>query len=305
MARSTRHLGISFCRNRIQAAEVQFGRTPTLFTIAENESSLDLTQAGVHLTGDHPQVLSLVNEISDLIYRNKITAQNISFALPRDSVFIHSLPVDRTLKGASLREHLRWEIHQYFPNVDPKEFIISSQKLSGQSENYLPTFMVGVRRGLVEFLQNTAKKLRLEIRFIDVDQFSSEKALFLNHSEASNGIVSMIGVRYGGIDGSTFENGELFDYRYEQGEFPQNIPEAILNYLSYVKKAHSKSPASIFLTGLNIQEGILRIIRQNTKIGAMLCNPFLKLPVAKKIFHAFMHESSRFTAAVGLALRTD
>lgn len=281
------------------------GRKPTLVTLAEVEISLDLTQAGVHLSAEHAQVLTLANEIADVIYRNKISSNAISFALPRDAVFIHILPVDATLKGPQLKEFLLWEVGQYYPDIPLQEFIIDAHVLSKADTRSPQIFVVAVRRGMVMFLQKVASKLKLTVRFIDIDQFSSERALLYNHPEVLDGTVVLFGIRYAGVDASLLQKGELIDYRFFAGEYPNTIPEASAEYFRYIKDIGIKKPGAIFFAGLNVPVETIDMVKANTKIPTMACNPLKKLPTMNKVFHSFTRESSRFTAAIGLALRSE
>lgn len=301
MIKSFRHLGVTFCRNRIQLASVIHGKTPTLGTLSESESSLDLSQAGIHLSGNHAQVQTLVKDLSALIARNKIRGDAISFGLPREPVFVGILPIDTSLQGPSLKEHIRWELGQYFPGVSAQEFIINVVPLGNKSRS----FIVGVRRGMIEFLQSVAKQLKLAIRFVDIDHFCTEKALRLNYPEALEEPAVLAGVRYGGIDASLLVNGELSDYLFVAGEFPQSVPTAVAKYIAYLRDTGAEAPRKIFFSGLILPPDIVKQTQAEAGIAVAVCNPFRKLQIAGRIYQSYLKEGSRFAATIGLALRSE
>ncbi|HEX9614505.1 MAG TPA: hypothetical protein VGA55_03335, partial [Bacteroidota bacterium] len=179
--KSTRHLGVSFCNGNIQLAEIELGKKTVVTSLAERETSVDLVQAGIHLSADHPQVATLVGELGDLVKRNKIAAKLVSFALPADPVFINILPLPSSLQGSALGEYLQWEMKQYFPENGPKDFIVSTHALPAKEKTVKPNFMIGVRRGMVTFLQKVTSELRLQLQRIDVDHLSTEKTISFNY----------------------------------------------------------------------------------------------------------------------------
>ena len=80
--------------------------------------------------------------MKSIIKQQKVTAENISFALPPDPMFINIIPVDPGLKGKDLSQYLQWEMNQYFPNASPKEFIIGADGLPLENKTAQQTFMV-------------------------------------------------------------------------------------------------------------------------------------------------------------------
>jgi len=301
MIKSFRHLGVSFCRNRIQLASITHGKVPALGALSECETSLDLSQAGIHLSGNHPQIQTLVKDLSTLIERNKIRGDAISFGLPREPVFVGILPVESSLQGPTLKEHMRWELGQYYPGVASQEFVIDAVPLPDKARS----FIVGVRRGIIEFLQSVAKQLKLPIRFVDIDHFSAEKTLRLNYPEAREGSVVLVGVRYGGIDASLIVNGELTDYLFVSGEFPQSVPTAAAKYLAHLRDLDAAAPGKMFLCGLVLPPDVVKRTQAETGIAVEVCNPFRKLSIAGQIYQSYLKEGSRFAAAIGLALRSE
>ena len=121
--------------------------------------------------------------MKSFIKQQKVTAENISFALPPDPMFINIIPVDPGLTGKDLSQYLQWEMNQYFPAASPKEFIIGSDGLPLENTTAQQTFMVAVRRGMAAFLQKVAAGLKLNLNIIDIDQFSTEKTLITNYPE--------------------------------------------------------------------------------------------------------------------------
>jgi len=305
MIKSFRHLGVSFCRNRIQLASILHGKTPSLGALGESGASVDLSQAGIHLTGKHAQVQTLVKDLSTLIERNKIRCDVISFALPREPVFVDILPIDASLEGPTLKEHMRWELSQFFPGVGVQDFVVDAVPVADKKAKQARSFIVGVRRGMIEFLQSVAAQLKLSIRFVDIDHFSAEKTLRLNYPETLAETTLLLGVRHGGIDASLLVGGELADYRFVGGEFPHAVPAAAATYMGYLRDQGMSLPRKIIFCGLILPPDIINKTQAETGIATEVCNPFRKLSITGQVYQSYLKEGSRFAAAVGLALRTE
>jgi Tfp pilus assembly PilM family ATPase len=303
--KSTRHLGISFCNGSIQLAEIEQGKKPVLTALAERETNIDLVQAGVHLSADHPQVATLVGELGDLLKRNKIVSRQISYALPADPVFINIIPISTALQGPALSEYLKWEIKQYYPESGPKDFIVDSQPLRSDDMAVKPGFIVGVRRGMVSFLQKVTTELRLQLHLIDVDHLSTEKTLSFNYPEVGGHNVALFCVRLTGVIASVVRDGAIIEYRAFKGDSSADLTKSVSAYLKHLKQMEGmQMPDALFLYGQPVPPDVVSQIRTDTDIQTIVLNSLRKLPLAGKIYAPFTKESYRFAPAIGLGLRS-
>ncbi|MEX2116039.1 MAG: hypothetical protein WEB37_04075 [Bacteroidota bacterium] len=302
--KSTRHLGISFCNGSIQLAEIEHGKKSVLIALAERETNIDLVQAGIHLSADHPQVATLVGELGDLLKRNKIASRQVSYALPADPVFINIIPLSTTLQGPALAEYLRWEVKQYHPESGPKDFIVDSHPLPSRDKTVKPGFVVGVRRGMVSFLQKVTSELKLQLQLIDVDHLSTEKTLSFNYPEVGGHNVALFCLRLTGVIASIVRDGEIIEYRAFKAETPGEVSKTVSAYLKHLKQLEGMElPDALFLYGQPVPSEVVSQIRADTKIQTIVLNSLRKLPVAGKVYAQFTKESYRFAPAIGLGLR--
>ncbi len=303
--KSTRHLGISFCNGSIQLAEIEHGKKSVLTALAERGTNIDLVQAGIHLSGDHPQVATLVGELGDLLKRNKIASRQVSYALPADPVFINIIPISTTLQGHALSEYLRWEVKQYYPESGPKDFIVDSHPLPSKDKTVKPGFVVGVRRGMVSFLQKVTSELRLQLQLIDVDHLSTEKTLSFNYPEVSGHNVALFCVRLTGVIASVVRDGEIIEYRAFKAETPADVAKTVSSYLKHLKQLEGMElPDALFLYGQQVPPDVVSQIRADADIQTIVLNSLRKLRVAGKVYAQFTKESYRFAPAIGLGLRS-
>lgn len=305
MFQTPRYLGVSFLKGHIQVAEVEHGKTVRLTALIEGETSTDFAHAGAHLTANHAQLDTFVRELSSLLKRHKVSSQNISFALPPDPLFINIIPVDQTLQGQALKEYLDWEMKQYFPEAGARDFIVGSQVIPSSDGGAQQAFVVGLRRGMVEFVQKAAAAMKMKMIIVDIDQFSTEKTVILNYPEILEHEIVLIGMRYGGLDASLIHQGQMTDYRaytLEPGGDPTN---QIQSYLKYLRDREIPPPAALILHGININQNLVKSLRAATGIQQTVAmNAIRKLSASNNIYPAYLKEIFRFGAAIGLALRT-
>ncbi len=302
--KSSHYVGISFYQGQIQLAEIDHGKKTTLTALSERSTSLDFTHAAA-FSPDHPQLFTFVYELEELFKQNRVHTKTISFALPTDPVFINVIPADATLQGNELTSYVHWEFEQYHPAVPAKEFIITAQPLPLGKKNIKQMFIVAVRKGMVAFLKRATSELRLQLHLIDIDQFSSEKALRVNYPEMMKENVALFGIRYGRVDASLLKQGEMVDYRGFALDTPEALKKTILTYLNYLKQKDGvATPGRIVLHGIEITPQTVIAIQRETAIQTVALDAVRHLALSKKLYEPFVKESFRFAAAIGLALRT-
>jgi Tfp pilus assembly PilM family ATPase len=304
--KSTYYVGFSFLRGKIQLAEVEHKKRKSIVTVlAERDATIDFTRTGTTITPDHPQLSMFIRELKEMMKQHKVSTEYISFALPPDPLFINIIPVEPGLTGKDLSRYLQWEVDQYFPHSLPRDFIIDSHGLPLEQAGAQQTFMVAVRRGMVAFLQKAVAVLKMKLNIIDIDQFSTEKTLITNYPEILEHDIVLIGLCKGCIEASLIHNGQMTDYRsllYNGEPYPDKY---ILEYLKYLKQKDNHTPAAMLLHGIDVTKSLVVSLRTTTGIKQTLAlNPFRKLLTVKKLNPSFIKDGYRFSAAIGLALRT-
>ena len=304
--KSTYYVGVSFLRGKIQLAEIEHKKKKSIVTVlAERDTTMDFARTGATISADHPQLNMFIRELREMMKQHKVSTEYISFALPPDPLFINIIPVEPDLIGKDLSQYLQWEVDQYYPHTSPKEFITDSHGLPLENAGAQQTFMVAVHRGLVAFLQKAVAGLKMKLNIIDIDQFSTEKTLTTNYPEILEHDIVLIGLRKSGVDASVIHNGQMTDYRsflYNGEPYPDKY---ILEYLKYLKQKDNSTPAALLLHGVDVTKSLVLSLRTTTEIKQTLAlNPFRKLVAAKNLNPSFIKEGYRFSAAIGLALRT-
>ncbi|HCA80609.1 MAG TPA: hypothetical protein DEP53_12845 [Bacteroidetes bacterium] len=302
--RSSYYLGISFYKGQIQLAEIDHGKKMTVTVLSERSTAIDFTR-DTNFSADHPQLFTFIYELEEMIKQNKVHSKTISFALPTESLYIQVVPVDATLQGADLTSHLHWEFEQFFPNVPAKDFIVSSYPIPVADEKRKHVILVGVRRGLVAFLKRAASELRLAVHLVDVDHFSAEKTIRHCHPEMLKETFLLLGSRGDGLDASLIFRGNYVDYRGFAVRQSEDLKNNIIAYRQYLEaKIGSQPPTKALLYGFGISQETLQPLQREAGITPVLLNAVRNMTTSKHVYEEYVRESSRFAAAIGLALRT-
>jgi Tfp pilus assembly PilM family ATPase len=254
------------------------------------------------LSGTHPQIPKLADELRHMLKKNKVGAEIISFAVPTESVFINLIPVDTSLYEGELKKHLQWELAQFNPSAGPKDFVIDSHALPINNTESQDMFMVGVQRGTAAFIQKVTAELKLSMNIIDIDQFSTEKTLIANYPEILEHDIVLFGLRGNSLDASVIHEGQMTDYR---SYLENDAKKAIRDYLKYLSERYSSSPAGLLLHGIKVTQEIVLALREETGIQQTVAlNALRKVAASDKLPQPLRKESHKFAAAIGLALRT-
>jgi hypothetical protein len=165
--------------------------------------------------------------------------------------------------------------------------------------------MVGLRRGMVEFVQRAASLMKLSMHIVDIDQFSTEKTVILNYPEILEHEIVLFGLRYGGVDASLIHEGRMTDYRAYEINGSTDPTGAIQDYLRYLHEREIPKPAALIMHGIEISPKFIQQVRKLTGIKQTVpLNAVRKLTVSKSVYAPLLTEVHRFGAAIGLALRT-
>jgi Tfp pilus assembly PilM family ATPase len=302
--RSSYYVGMSFYKGQIQLAEIDHGRKKTVTALTERSSAVDLSK-DEKFSADHPQLHTFIYELEEMIKENKVHSKTVSFAIPTEPLLMSVIPLDGLLQGPGLTTHLQWEFEQYYPDVPIKDYVVSAYPIPGPAKGVKQAFLVGVQRGTIAFLKRAAAELRLQVYLIDIDHFSAEKTLRYCHPELLKDDLLLIGVRGNSADASLVSQGQYVDYRAFTLQQPDDLKKAIASYQQYLEQKDGiETFSKIVLYGYDVNGHTVNQIQRETGISTMAMDAMNNLTPSKKLYEVYVKESSRFSAAIGLALRT-
>jgi hypothetical protein len=271
----------------------------TLLAIDEWESTfLAPTDDG---SGRSSQNLPL--QLRKFIQENRVQATSVSVALDTTLLFMNSLPIGQGLTRSEINDHVKWELAQFFPGVDPAEFItdvhILMEKTNGPFNEALS---VSVRRPHASAVQKVLATLGLELNIVDADHFAADTALRTNYPDTYRKYIALVGIKENRLDVSLMRNGTLESYRYLAVGSNQELVQGIASLARRAPGIHS-----ITAYGPYLDRDLLTQIRRGCPILVEALNPLRHVNVSDSLRLAdhLTVPSYRFAAAVGVALRRD
>ncbi|MBI3765302.1 MAG: hypothetical protein HY277_02215, partial [Ignavibacteriales bacterium] len=88
---------------------------------------------------------------------NKVvrSVAKVSVALDLSTAFLHTFPIDNTLNQTEQNDHISWELSNYIPDFNPKEYIKDTQVLRTRAQEQVSElFVVAVKRDFVFKIQD-------------------------------------------------------------------------------------------------------------------------------------------------------
>ena len=184
MAPKDLSLGLSISGNRIQAVEIERGGTSgILLAIDEWQNRFPFDDGA---SNDSPASREFQEYLQAFIKVNRVKATQVSVALDTALLFLNTLPVEDGLPRTRINELIEWELHQYFPDIQPKEFITDVHVMSTHREQgWNEMLAVSIRRRHTLAVKEALKNLGLTLHIVDVDHFNASfKKRISNHNRA-------------------------------------------------------------------------------------------------------------------------
>lgn len=286
----------------------------TSVEIAHSPRGYTLTAAGSftsEINFDDPQVMEesgmdkririFAGEIQKFMKTTGARSKFFSFGLNSRMAMIQKIPVEMSLTDEEFNVHLEWELKNYYPDAVLENYALLPFALVGSDGNpNSDAMIIGVRKSFANFLRGVSKKCFATDHVVDIDHFCAETAIMHNFPQAAKATTAVIGVDEESIDCSMLISGKNADITIERW-----------NGISEVKKiadyAARYNAEQIFLHGRIVDELMAEQVKQFTSLPVTISDPFKKisLPQIIKDVETIKERRQEYTAAVGLAMRTE
>lgn len=268
----------------------------TLHAVTEWQSTL-FTYAG----DDTPGVDEFVEQLSRLLSQHQRSAHVMAVALDTSLLFVNAIPVDDPSEDETIKEHIVWELNEYFPESPDNTFISDYHvMLKPDSRPYNEVLAVSVRRDVVQKLRRATARLNLRLGALDGDHFGAETALHFNYPEWAKKHIGLVGVKHQRLDLSVLRRGDIEAYGYAFIATDQDV----VQHLSTLLQQHAHVDG-LMLFGERLDTELLAEIRAAISLPVELLNPFKSITVSPtlRLKHDPTLRACRYAAAVGVALR--
>lgn len=298
--------GIHLTNSKIQLVELLYEQNR--FHVEHIDEAYFVEQ--INFTGDKEakQLALLQNAYDEILLRNKVKSEKVSFTLPFDLFLTMQIPYDNTLVYNDLIEEFRWEFSILYPSIASENLAI--QYFEIEKNHFITTasaLVVGLRRSHLQLLEKFCKKNNLKFLFADNPHFASDKALFLNNPVLHENLVLSIYITDKFLSLTFLYESLPVSYKLFHIPKSSEIPDIIKKEISE-QKFFSMNRDMInhaFISGEDISESYINTLSETTGILFTGFNPFEKINFGSNIVN---HESLQkkihtFSAAAGIAFR--
>lgn len=186
--------------------------------------------------------------------------KNVSVALDKKMLFIHSFPLDSTLSKIDQNEHLNWELSQLIPSFHSKDYVSDTHILQTHvQERKHDILSVTIKRTLINQIHDYTAQKNLHLNIIDAAHFAAGEALAQTYPEIQTHDCALVGLSMSQIEFSCYNNGHLLSYSHRLGT---NI-EFVLQYLKH--NISEKNLNSIYIYGPNADSEMVQTLRTDRK----------------------------------------
>ncbi|GAB5465290.1 MAG: hypothetical protein Kapaf2KO_07260 [Candidatus Kapaibacteriales bacterium] len=206
-------------------------------------------------------------------------ADYITATLPTDSVIVSQMPADIDGEKETLREVIKSEITNTYPDFSPENYVADIVKLvkpDSQDSEYVLSIIYA--SDIISNCINLLSPLGLDIQNVGISQLNSHSAFFYNYPEYFDDSNIIIGVQEQFMDISIVRSGETIHYNLLSYNEVNDIPSIVEKSLSGFKEKYGEiSNCMMFGKGLN--KGILEGIKKRNLSGVNVArlNAFRKV----------------------------
>jgi len=259
-------------------------------------------------------------DLNRLYEVSSFQAQQATFTLDSNMVSIKKVPIDASLKGQRLQDHVHWEIEQCF--INPRdEYIIDFEHVpSTPDQDYAETIIVAVRRSVVNFLKKVFRETDLRLAAVEVDVFAAHRALQSNYEPVREVYTALVDLRkdnmqFAIVRDKTFLLVQEVDYPLEdQAGSPHPdemfLPRLLSKELRRIILDHKlgkgvEEMQAIYLHGDNVSEALVHALQETHKIRIERLDPFRKIRVEDQAADPLAQtHPEAFAVCVGAALKS-
>ncbi len=297
--------GVSFHGGKIQAAAIEEqGDDFTLQSIQEVQ--YDAPNGAWKNLVEVPNAAAKLANVFSTVFDSNALPQQISVALPADSAMLLTTPIDPTLSTHDLKQHIEWELSNYYQGQRRQDLISSYVSLDNKSEKQTTNILiVALQRSILQLLRMTCERLESQLHIVDISHFCVEPVLAKIHPISQKQDVLLVGNEGNRIQASLVSQSRLRRYRYGDGSTDHLKAEFIKNFLADCGSAKLQDA---YFYGDALEPRASAELKSSTGIDVKYVDTesFRSLPIVSQsldIRDGKLHPS-RFAPSIGIAMRT-
>ncbi|MCG8606198.1 pilus assembly protein PilM [bacterium] len=257
-------------------------------------------------------------DINRLYATQDFDARNAAFSLDSSMVLIKKIPVDEQLTDPEIGQQIQWEVGQ-FTIADVEEYIIDYEEILSQSRNgsIKEILVVVVRKKIVESLRRVFSHSDLQLKVVDVDLFSAQRALQQNYDYNQSERIGLIDIEdkkahFSILSGRSYHlSQEVFfpANNHQMDNKEETAARIISKELKRIVMDEQigkgvEDLSEIYLYGEAVEDKVVERLQNSYNIRINRANPFKKVRMGSQVADEINEtRPERFMISVGAALR--
>jgi Tfp pilus assembly PilM family ATPase len=250
---------------------------------------------------DTPGVDEFTEQLSKFL--GTVSIHLTTVTLDTSLLFINTLPVAKGATSEQIKDHVEWELSEYFPDSPQNTFISDIHTITKQANARCDeALLVAVRRDIIQKIRRSLDRVRLTLDIVDAEHFSADTTLILNYPDSAAKYIALVGIKDDRMDISLVRYNDLEAYYYYPVHSEDDIVERLATLSSSVSGLHA-----ICVFGLGLTQEMIAHLRNSTTVPLEPLNPFRKVEIAHavRVVHDPAAKPFRYSAIVGVALREE
>lgn len=296
------HVGISISSSKINLVEVTYSDNNYIVNNIDEEYFDEFLDFDFKET----RFINILQQAFDnLLLRNPLNSNFISFALPTNQFYFFELPVEPALHKADLDKHIQWEFSINYPTLKYDDFVLRSFNLDVSTQNK-SIMIVGLRKKIINTLNLFALRNKLKLKFIDNEHIASAISVGYGTNTEDVNLLSIL------ISEDCFsvllmkEQSPIYFAKKSFSkitDFSRLIDQVIIKLISVYGEKYAIDKVVLF--GDKNNSEIKNFIESKTNSVLLEFNPFefLNINEKQKDKDLLKNKPQRFAAAVGMSAR--
>lgn len=299
------HTGFTLTSAKVQLVEVNFKNEKFIL------QNIDEAYFDEHLNlaeDKETKITSLLQTaFNELLIRNTLAANSVSFTLPVEMFYTVQIPYDNTLLYQDLLEEISWELSILFPFVNPKELVIQHIEIEKNKIINRDTILVSaLKRKYLQMIKYFCDENDLTLRYVDNSHFASERALSSVYN-LKDAVTFSLFVSSNSLSLIFSLDGKPVLFKTIAFNSATEISDIILKETSPGETVNINRSLidSAFIAGEDISDSFVTSLNSNTGIEFKRFNPFENINPDPKLLGNinFSQKFNTFSPAAGIAYR--
>ncbi len=249
----------------------------------------------------------LQTAFDELILRTPLNSDSISITLPPNKFKTFEIPFEVSLSRKDLKQHIKWEFTQLFPDEDENAFLIREIKIVNSNLRIAPTLiLLAVRKNYLEILHKFCLRNKLKLKIVDHAHLAAAN-IFRGLRNAADQLNLSLYLSDKSFSVMLLDNNYPVYFKNYSIDKAIEVIEKLKIAVELIEKIGIPLPENKkgYIAGDNITDTLLTQIKDEVNITFLKLNPFTVIKTNPDLEEKELYNRkyNSFSASTGIAFR--